>query len=435
MTVKLDGSNRNPDGSDHRRLLEKLNAFLALEKQLRTAGSEGEIARSACSDCQMLLNIDSAIFFRAPYLRAIAASNVIDIDNTSGEILDCRALLQRHGPVDERGQAAFESGGTHYLAARIGDFGQLLFLRSAPFSDHEQQVQRELADAVLQAFLARRGARRRPWHLHLSRRKLWVAALLIGVGLLPIRQSVLAPATLAAIEPRIVSARTEGVIRSIAVPPNAPVETDQLLFTLESAEVEAEIDKVQQEIALYRERLRMTRQYNFREAAAGHRLAQAETDLAIRHLELEYQGDILRKTRVRAPDTGVAIFTDPSEWIGRRVRAGEKVMEIVRPDARQIRIDLPTADAIELPQNAETVFYAEANPLAPIRGRISYQSLMTTDGENRPASYRLIAAIGEDRPGIRINTQGHARIYGARVPLVYYLLRRPLASARRWLGF
>ncbi|WP_346837708.1 HlyD family efflux transporter periplasmic adaptor subunit [Microbulbifer sp. SAOS-129_SWC] len=415
-------------------LLEKLNAFLALEKRLRGARSVAEIARIACCDCQALLRVDSCVYFRKPDLRALAAANVADVDNTSAEIHHFRSLLRGHAPAAGKTQVECATEKYFCLVAEIGQFGRLLFVRATPFAEHEQEIQRELAAAMEQALLARRGAARRPWHMQLARRKTWFALFFFGVCLLPVRQSVLAPATLAAIDPRIVSAKTEGVVRSIAVAPNTRINKGDLLFTLESAEVEAEIGKVKQEISLYSERLRMTRQYNFQESSAGHRLAQAQTDLAIRRLDLDYQQDLLQKTRVRAPESGVAIFTEPSEWIGRRVRAGEKVMEIVRPDARQIQVDLPTTDAIPLPERAQAIFYAEADPLAPIRGRVRYQSLLTAEGEDLPASYRVIAQIEEDQRDIRINTKGYARLYGARVPLIYFLLRRPLANMRRWLG-
>ena len=427
------------------RLLEKLNTFLALEKKLRNAKNREQIARIACSDSQALLSFDSCLFFSGAQLKLIAASNVSTVDSTGSVAQQWRQLVRKHlasakkqPPLQHefhRTGGDSDTSASHVLVLMpIGEEGCLALIRAQRFSTQEQEVLREIAAAVTQALLAQRGARHFSARRFGARRPLVIAAILAAICLIPVRQSVLAPATLAAIEPRIVSAQTEGVIREILVPPNAEVESGELLFTLEDAEVTAEIDRVQQEIALYQERLRMTRQYNFQQASAGHRLAQAETDLAIRNLDLDFQQSQLDKTRIRAPATGVAIYTDPSEWIGRRIRAGEKVMEIVQPAARQIQIDLPTADAIALPQTAEAVFYAESDPLSPIHGRVHYQSLLTSEGENLPASYRLLATIEQDATQIRINTRGHARLYGARVPLVYYLLRRPLANARRWAG-
>ena len=439
------------------RLLEKLNCFLALEKKLRNASDESQIARIACTDSQLLLAFDTCLFLSGPDLKLMAASNVVAVDATASEAhywqqrvrenidrAQTQSPLQLQIPITsshtgaDNTENAEVSRKTLVLmplgAARNTELGCLALLRARTLSEQEQEVLRELAAAVRQALLALRGAKRLSLRHWFRRRPLIAAGILIALGLLPVRQSVLAPASLAAIDPRIVSARTDGVIREINIPPNARVQNGQLLFTLEDAEVTAEIDRVQQEITLYSERLRMTRQYNFQQASAGHKLAEAETDLSIRHLQLAFQRAQLDKTRVKAPASGVAMYTDPAEWIGRRIRAGEKVMEIVQPAARQIQIDLPTLDAIALPANARTVFYAESDPLSPIEGRLHYHSLLTSEGENLPASYRLLAGIEKDHPQILINTRGHARIYGGRVPLIYYLLRKPLASARRWLG-
>ncbi|QKX17135.1 efflux RND transporter periplasmic adaptor subunit [Microbulbifer sp. YPW1] len=434
------------------RLLEKLNGFLSLEKKLRTANSEEQIARIACTDSQQLLTFDACLYFSGAGLKLTAASNVSSVDATSSEAQNWRRLVlnniqraQQQSPLQveiKRGAELAESTkatNIHYLIllpliVNSDTLGCLALLRARPISEQEQEVLRELGAAVRQSLLALRGTQHFSFRKFLARRPLITAAVIATISLIPVRQSVLAPATLAAIEPRIVSARIDGVIREINIPPNASVHSGQLLFTLEDAEVSAEIDRVQQEITLYTERLRMTRQYNFQQTSAGHKLAEAEADLSIRTLDLNFQQAQLDKTRVRAPATGVAIYTDPAEWIGRRIRAGEKVMEIVQPSARQIQIDLPTNDAISLPKKAHTVFYAESDPLSPIEGELHYHSLLTSEGENLPASYRLLARIQQDQPQVRINTRGHARVYGTRVPLIYYLLRRPLASARRWIG-
>ena len=434
------------------RLLEKLNSFLALEKKLRTATSEVQIARIACTDSQLLLAFDACLFFSGAGLKLSAASNVSSVDATSSEAQRWRRLVTENIrnaknlcplQVEISGAGNPSDSGKQKTSLFLtllpldggGDtLGCLAFLRARRMSEQELEVLQELGAAVRQSLLALRGVKHFSFRKLFTRRPLITAAVIAAICLIPVRQSVLAPATLAAIEPRIVSARTDGVIREINIPPNAAVHDGQLLFTLEDAEVNAEIDRVQQEIELYTERLRMTRQYNFQQTSAGHKLAEAEADLAIRTLDLDYQRTQLDKTRVRAPATGVAIYTDPAEWIGRRIRAGEKVMEIVQPAARQIQIDLPTNDAITLAQNARAVFYAESDPLSPIEGELHYHSLLTSEGENLPASYRLLATIQQDQPQVRINTRGHARVYGARVPLIYYLLRRPLASARRWIG-
>ena len=62
----------------------------------------------------------------------------------------------------------------------------------------------------------------------------------------------------------------------------------------------------------------------------------------------------------------------------------------------------------------------------------SYQAVLSPDGV---ASYRLRAVFDGPQEQARIGLRGTAKIYGERVLLGYYLLRRPLATLREWTGW
>ncbi len=49
--------------------------------------------------------------------------------------------------------------------------------------------------------------------------------------------------------------------------------------------------------------------------------------------------------------------------------------------------------------------------------------------------YRVLANFEVDVVPPRIGLKGTAKVYGEEVKLLYYLLRRPFASVRRWTGF
>jgi hypothetical protein len=49
-------------------------------------------------------------------------------------------------------------------------------------------------------------------------------------------------------------------------------------------------------------------------------------------------------------------------------------------------------------------------------------------------AYRLKAEFDETDPRIRVGLKGTAKVYAGRASLIYYLLRRPLATARIWLA-
>jgi len=50
-------------------------------------------------------------------------------------------------------------------------------------------------------------------------------------------------------------------------------------------------------------------------------------------------------------------------------------------------------------------------------------------------SYRLKASFGDGQPPPRIGLKGTAKVYGQRVSLFYFLMRRPLAAVRQVVGF
>ena len=49
-------------------------------------------------------------------------------------------------------------------------------------------------------------------------------------------------------------------------------------------------------------------------------------------------------------------------------------------------------------------------------------------------AYEVLATIDQGVPEMRIGYFGTDRIFGEKMPLGFYLLRRPLAIARMWLG-
>ena len=163
-------------------------------------------------------------------------------------------------------------------------------------------------------------------------------------------------------------------------------------------------------------------------------LAVAEAELDLAQAELDHATARARKATVRAPLSGLAVFQKRSEWQGRPVSLGERVMELADPGQVALRVDLATGDAIDLTAGDRVRLFSDADPLNPLEGEIvrsAYRASPKADGTLVfPAHVRLADASNVPR----IGTRGTAQLYGAHVSLGYFLFRKPIAAVRQWLG-
>ena len=138
---------------------------------------------------------------------------------------------------------------------------------------------------------------------------------------------------------------------------------------------------------------------------------------------------------VQAPRAGVVIFGDKSEWIGKPVVVGERIMEVANPEEFELKIDLPVEDAIVLREGAEVEVFLNASPLQAIPATLRHASYHATILPTNVLAYRVEAEFTESSEDIRIGWQGTAKVYGEQVTLFFYLFRRPLGVLRQTLGF
>lgn len=324
----------------------------------------------------------------------------------------------------------------------------LLLARDTPWDKRETTLLGLLADAYAHAWRALRPAtrqRRGPaqWWSGLRhgahRRRWWLGLALAVTALLfvPVRQSVLAPAEIVARAPMAVRAPLAGVVDSIAVTPNQAVQQGQLLATLDAREVNGKLESARQALAVADAELRQTQQQALYDERSKAALALARGKRAQAQNDVAYYQEALARTQLRAERDGIALFDDVSDWIGRPVALGERIMMVADPKDAELEVQLPVADAIRLPEAAELRLFLNAAPTSPLPAsllRVGYRAAPTPDGT---LAYRVRAQLHpadgqETLP--RIGLKGTAKLYGERTPLFAYLLRRPLASLRVWLG-
>ena len=280
-------------------------------------------------------------------------------------------------------------------------------------------------------------ARRTPLARRLPRgRKLWIAAALVAAVLaVPTRQAALAPAEIVALDGLAVAAPLDGVIKTFYVKPNQQVKAGQRLFSLDDTTLRNRREVAARALEVAAAELLSAQQRAFGDEKARSEVAVLQGRIAEKRAELQAVQDQLKRIDVVAPRDGIAVFGDVNDWQGKPVATGERIMQLADPKDAGVMLYMPVADAIALDRGARIRMFLQVAPLHPIEARLtqtSYQAVLSPDGV---ASYRLRGTIDQGGERLaRIGLKGTAKVYGERVPLIYYLLRRPLASARQWSG-
>lgn len=270
----------------------------------------------------------------------------------------------------------------------------------------------------------------RPWWRQARSR--WLALALL-LPLMPVRMTVMAPGELVPAHPVTVRSPMDGVLDVFHVQPNQQVERDQPLFGLDEALIQSRVAVAAQVLATAEAEYRQASQQALNDPKSKMQLALLPGKIAEKRAELEYLQDQAGRARVTAPQAGVVLLDDPSEWLGRPVSTGERVLRIAAPDDREVEAWLPIGDAIPLETGDTVRLYLSANPLSPVSATVRYVAHDAVQRPDGSYAYRLRATISEPTDQ-RVGLKGTARIDGGWSPLAYWVMRRPLASLRGTVG-
>jgi len=422
-------------------LASRLGAFIAFERDVRAAIDRDALAMVVCNTFARVLSNDVAILLapRRGRDRVVCVSGVSDFDSEAPIV----TLAERHcAPAPDAIDAEWnELGLDAVLRIPLADQGALLVLRKAPFREAERRIALEAGEVVAHALRtlspARGGDRLGGRYLRESPllRRGAVAAALIALTLLPVRQSVLAQAEIIPARPDVVAAGMDGVIRDILVAPSERVTRGQLLVRLDDSELQHERRRTEAELDLLREQRREAGQSTLGRRDGGARLARLDAQIDLKALDLSFLDERLERVEIRAGDDGVAMFSREQDWLGRAVRTGDRIMEVAVDAERRIEAWVAVNDAIELGDGDALRFFPDAFPLDTLDGTVDTVSFFARRDDAQALAYRVVADLeNATDEAARLGMKGSVRLYGERVALGYYLLRKPAAAARRWVG-
>lgn len=328
-----------------------------------------------------------------------------------------------------------------------GCTGGLLLARETPWQPDEVAFLAEWLDIWRHAWCAMN--RSDPWFWqrwftrfrHPAQGKGRLAKMRIVGGLaiaavlfFPVRLTVLVPGELVPANPAVIRAPQDGVIGSFFVKPNAIVTPGQVLFDLDSTTLTSRLEVAQQALASAEAEFRQSAQLAVSDGKYKGQLALLTGKVEERRADVDYLRGQLERSHVVAPQGGMVLFDDPSEWVGKPVATGERIMRVAAPHEVEIEAWLPVGDAIPMENGAAVTLYLNASPLSPVAAQIRYlahDALQRPDGNY---AYRVRATLKEETTH-RIGLKGTAKLTGDRAPLCYWILRKPLAALRQWIGY
>lgn len=267
--------------------------------------------------------------------------------------------------------------------------------------------------------------------LNPRRRWKWIAIIVI---LFPMRLTVLAPAELVPANPAVIRSPIEGVVDEIFVKPNQLVIEGQPLFKLDLTTLTSRLNVAEQETQIAASEYRQSTLQSLSDTKSRAQLIPQESKTAQRKVEADYLKELVAKAQIKSPRSGVVLFDDPSEWIGKPVVAGEKVMVVTTEGDVEIEAWVSVGDAITMPKSVPVILYLNATPLNPVDGTMRYighEALARPDGTY---AYRLRAKLNPGEDGVRVGLKGTAKISGQFVPFGYLILRKPIGALRQFLG-
>ena len=269
-----------------------------------------------------------------------------------------------------------------------------------------------------------------------SRRRLLIggAVALLALAAVPVPLTVLAPADVVPANPAIIRAPLDGVVEVVHIHPNDRVAKGQALFALDDTTLKGKVEVAEKSLSTAEAELRQLSQLAVFDPSAKPKLAVASGRRDEQGAELATLQSQLERIHVKAPSPGIAVLDDPTEWIGRPVAVGERVMALAEERDTEIEAWLAPGDAIDLAPGAPLTLFLNVTPLAPVHARIRTVAYEATPRPDGTVAHRVRARIddGEDKP--RLGLKGTARLSGSWVPLLYWALRRPIAATRAWAG-
>lgn len=260
--------------------------------------------------------------------------------------------------------------------------------------------------------------------------------LLLLMFLVPIRLRIVVPAEVIAEHSFVVTAPLEGVIEKVDVEPGQEVKKGQVLFNYDNKIPAYKYQAIQKEVDI------LQAEHNQNYALSTENDPTSITKLAIldhklkkSKVDLDYAKQQLSLLVQNSPIDGLVSVDNPDDWRGKPVKVGEKIMTISNQGETKLKMWIPERDNITFAENIPIEVFLNSIPTKTFQAKFLYISPEVKAVEGELPSFEAEGEwLDADNPP-KLGLKGSAVIYGEKVSIFYYFLRKPINAARKFLSF
>lgn len=277
----------------------------------------------------------------------------------------------------------------------------------------------------------------------LRKRAVWLSlfafsALSAAMIFISVPDMALVAANLSSNSINLVRSEVSGVIASVEVEDGATIGKGDLLFVLDTDQIEAQINiaraQAQQLLAEYEQ----ASLASISEVQARRRMATLRGDLFQKNQQIAFLEHQKNLHFITAQRGGLIDLESVDDFVGVPVDIGNVLASIVDPQTIEVSLEMPVASATNVSIGDRVTFFPFAAPWATLTAEISRVGLTPEiDGMGVPI-YKLGARLNDPQNPLALELglgeAGRARIDSKKIRLGHYLLRRPLAWIRQKSG-
>lgn len=250
---------------------------------------------------------------------------------------------------------------------------------------------------------------------------------------LPLR--IVAPCEVEPKDPTIITAPLQGVIEKVAVSPGQQVDKGTVLVKYDDRLFAQELKVALNEYAISEAALNRALSLGVNDPNSLSEVAVLQLKMQKQKIDVQLAKDNYEKINIKSPTKGSVIIDDVDQWAGKPVQIGEKIMTVADLSKSKVKIWIPENDNIQVNANISIEVILNVDPARSHKAKIDYVGNEVVISDQQIPSFVAEANWENPETEVKPGLKGTAVIYGEKVSLFYYLIRKPWMIVRKITGF